>query len=1281
MRNPRLLRSLLGSLALLSFHSEVTEGQQPSSEKGLFFLDISYDPAEAEISAADPSVARLYVRALVRYEPTDEQAAEVTTHDDTQVLAQCFLNTEADSAQKPGKNWLDTDVSCFSLDWRQTPDYPEVCVANRVFLHSEGNTVGCHQLGSERLNRCFNSTQPNRYIGWATGGLAPIGQFTNSGQLVIKDVLPSGAISCHRFFRLRGTVEGLEVGDWLKFHADVPDPATGAIVPWEATITPSTGISLPKAPQIADGATYSARIVSGPDKKSCTFKRNGAATIQATFTDVDDRGRTSGGLDLTDLSIACICNDGAESCPPDRVLNVEATGIEEGETATVGVTIQHPAGGQAVSEAFPIPGSGTWTVVSNLPEGASYTVTFNSFTPVGKTCSVGNGSGEVPAAGAVVQLSCSCDNATGSSATGGSSTAAVTSGCPSPPPRGFRDILQDVQIADVCARVSLLCDNDLDPWWSGGGRGPKTGDAPCQRETVCVDGPPNCWTDPETDETHCGDTLQCHDQCVPQSKVALTGPLVALDVDPDKPLSGTLLLSGWASDQEGIQLLRLYLDGEPLALGGFRDDILRPDACGPISGDCAGFGFQGTLDTTAWPDGTHRLLVFAVDGRSDYPMPTAYQVDLTFDNACTSTAPPTGSLLLPADGAVVAGTVLVEAQAAAENGVERVRFYLDGSRVATDWTAPYRWSWATTGVPDGSHVLHAEVLDTCGNVATTASRNVTVANANDPPQLALETPTPLLQLSGVATVSGWAVDADSIESVSLRLGTQVLPLASPVEWVDRADVCSGSAVADPRCPRVGWRTSFDTTLWPDGLYSFQVVAVDGRGGSASRSITLSIRNMPVAPPTVSTPASVTVVEGSDVRFTVSASGEGALSFRWQYRSGSSWISLSDGERGGRVSGAGTHRLRLADAVTADQTSYRCLVANEGGTTASSSASLTVEEVVAPPNVTAGLNQRVTEGTDAHLWVSAQGVGPLAYQWQKWGGSWVDVTDGGTISGSTTSMLTIASARSGDAAPYRCRVSNEGGTTDSDPVQLAVDPLPVGTCQESSTTLCFQADRFAVTATVNGGSASSMPFSQEGGFFWMFEPQTVEVAIKILDGTAANGYFWVFHGSLTDLGYTVTVTDTITGASKTYMKDAGHFCGDADTAAFPDSTSAAAPAGLLVPLAPGSAIGRSSTGCASSSTLACLLGGKFGVEVLRSGTPQPGVAVTDLSASFGFVTATAPEVVVKVIDGTSVNGWYWLFFGSLTHQDFTVRVTDGATGEFRTYVSPGQFCGGADTTAF
>jgi photosystem II stability/assembly factor-like uncharacterized protein len=59
----------------------------------------------------------------------------------------------------------------------------------------------------------------------------------------------------------------------------------------------------------------------------------------------------------------------------------------------------------------------------------------------------------------------------------------------------------------------------------------------------------------------------------------------------------------------------------------------------------------------------------------------------------------------------------------------------------------------------------------------------------------------------------------------------------------------------------------------------------------------------------------------------------------------------------------------------------------------------------------------------------------------------------------------------------------------------------------------------------------------------------EVFVKLLDATAVNGEFWFFYGGLTSLEYTLTVTDSTTGAQKTYTKAAGSECGGSDTAAF------------------------------------------------------------------------------------------------------------------------------------
>ncbi|HYL04796.1 MAG TPA: hypothetical protein VE075_02085 [Thermoanaerobaculia bacterium] len=49
--------------------------------------------------------------------------------------------------------------------------------------------------------------------------------------------------------------------------------------------------------------------------------------------------------------------------------------------------------------------------------------------------------------------------------------------------------------------------------------------------------------------------------------------------------------------------------------------------------------------------------------------------------------------------------------------------------------------------------------------------------------------------------------------------------------------------------------------------------------------------------------------------------------------------------------------------------------------------------------------------------------------------------------------------------------------------------------------------------------------------------------------AVNGKFWVFFGALSDVEYTLTVTDTATGVVKTYHNPAGRLASVADTSAF------------------------------------------------------------------------------------------------------------------------------------
>ena len=60
---------------------------------------------------------------------------------------------------------------------------------------------------------------------------------------------------------------------------------------------------------------------------------------------------------------------------------------------------------------------------------------------------------------------------------------------------------------------------------------------------------------------------------------------------------------------------------------------------------------------------------------------------------------------------------------------------------------------------------------------------------------------------------------------------------------------------------------------------------------------------------------------------------------------------------------------------------------------------------------------------------------------------------------------------------------------------------------------------------------------------------MELVVKVLDGTAVNGHHWVFYGALSDVRYTITVTDTQTGATQVYENPLGTLASVADTAAF------------------------------------------------------------------------------------------------------------------------------------
>jgi len=246
--------------------------------------------------------------------------------------------------------------------------------------------------------------------------------------------------------------------------------------------------------------------------------------------------------------------------------------------------------------------------------------------------------------------------------------------------------------------------------------------------------------------------------------------------------------------------------------------------------------------------------------------------------------------------------------------------------------------------------------------------------------------------------------------------------------------------------------------------------------------------------------------------------------------------------------------------------------------------------------------------------------------------------------------------------------------------------PAFPCVPSDDALCLLGGRFRVQTQASdsrtGRLATGHAVAETDGFGYFSlpdftgDPSLPEILLKMLDAGSPWNADWVFYGGLTDLDYVLTITDLLTGETRSYENDPDHaLCGGADTSAFPSAgTAGASVPASLPPL--------QATGDALS-----LLSGRFQLTLEatdpHTGRPIAGRAIArqDGYGYFSLPDLTGdpglPEVFVKMLDGRSITGTFWLFGTGLTSVPYTLRVVDGTTGAAYRYVSTGPFCGLAD----
>lgn len=175
-----------------------------------------------------------------------------------------------------------------------------------------------------------------------------------------------------------------------------------------------------------------------------------------------------------------------------------------------------------------------------------------------------------------------------------------------------------------------------------------------------------------------------------------------------------------------------------------------------------------------------------------------------------------------------------------------------------------------------------------------------------------------------------------------------------------------------------------------------------------------------APAITAQPTNAVVIAGSNVAFSVTATGIGPLAYQWFFNGTNA------------LAGGTNTALTLTNVLSANAGNYSVVVTNLTGSVTSVVAVLTV---LVPPSITAQpVSQTVSVGQNATFTVTATGTAPLTYQWRK---------DGTNLSGATSATYSLTGTQTNQAGSYTVVVSNLAGSVTSAPPAVLLVNLAIG----------------------------------------------------------------------------------------------------------------------------------------------------------------------------------------------------------------------------------------------
>jgi endonuclease/exonuclease/phosphatase family metal-dependent hydrolase len=179
-------------------------------------------------------------------------------------------------------------------------------------------------------------------------------------------------------------------------------------------------------------------------------------------------------------------------------------------------------------------------------------------------------------------------------------------------------------------------------------------------------------------------------------------------------------------------------------------------------------------------------------------------------------------------------------------------------------------------------------------------------------------------------------------------------------------------------------------------------------------------NSGTAPGISAQPQSQTISPGSNVTFSVTATGNAPFAYQWRFNNTN-------------ISSATTNTCSINNVQTTNAGNYVVVITNVYGSITSSIATLAVTNL--PPSITSQpQNQSVTVGSPVTFNVTANGAAPLNYQWRF---------NDTNIASAVTNFYTLANAQLTNAGNYTVVITNISGSITSAVAALTVFTLPSG----------------------------------------------------------------------------------------------------------------------------------------------------------------------------------------------------------------------------------------------